>query len=509
MSSTNTSRIAKNTLMLYIRMIFLMLVALYTSRVILNALGVIDYGIYMAVGGFVAMFGVLSNSLTAAISRFITFELGRQDEERTKKVFSAALYIQFAIAAIVLIFLETFGLWFLNAKMTIPAERVVAANWVFQFSILTFVINLISIPYNASIIAHEHMKAFACIGIIQALASLGIAFLIQWLSTDKLLLYALLMALVAILVRILYGWYCNRNFSECRFSRKCDKEILKQIFGFAGWNFIGASSGVLRDQGINVLINIFCGPAINAARGIAVQVSSAVTQFSSNFLTAVNPQITKSYATGDRAYLMQLIFQGARFSVYLLLLLSFPILLETQTVLTLWLKIVPDYAVVFVRLILIYIIVEAISYTMTTLMLATGDIRNYQILVGGCQMLNFPVAYMLLKWDYSPESTIVASILIANLCMVLRLYMLRRLVDFPVRDFVHKVLMNIVVVAGIAVIFPIVVVQSVDIGFPRLLLTCLVSLVSTGISIYYIGCSSRERYFLNEKILVKLKQYFT
>lgn len=495
--------------MLYIRMIFLMLVALYTSRVILNALGVIDYGIYMAVGGFVAMFGVLSNSLTAAISRFITFELGRQDEERTKKVFSAALYIQFAIAAIVLIFLETFGLWFLNAKMTIPAERVVAANWVFQFSILTFVINLISIPYNASIIAHEHMKAFAYIGIIQALASLGIAFLIQWLSTDKLLLYALLMALVAILVRILYGWYCNRNFSECRFSRKCDKEILKQIFGFAGWNFIGASSGVLRDQGINVLINIFCGPAVNAARGIAMQISVAVTQFSSNFLTAVNPQITKSYATGDHAYLMQLVFRGARFAAYLLLLFSVPILMETRAILTLWLKIVPDYTVIFVRLILIYIIVESISYTMTTLMLAIGDIRNYQILVGGCQMLNFPIAYVLLKWGYNPDSTMIASIVITAVCMVLRLYMLGKMIAFPVRDFVYKVFLNLVVVAGTAVIPPIIVMQFVDIGFLRLLLTCFVSLFSTGISIYYIGCSNRERHFMSEKVLIKIKQCFT
>lgn len=487
-------------------MIFLMLVSLYTSRVILNALGVIDYGIYMAVGGFVAMFGVISNSLTAAISRFITFELGKKDENRIKEVFTASLYIQFLISGIILILLETVGVWFLNTQMTIPTDRINAANWVFQFSILTFVINLISIPYNASIIAHEHMKAFAYIGIIQAIATLCIAFIIKVVPSDKLSCYAFLIAIVAIFIRILYGYYCKRQFVECSsFLRKCNKNIIKEIFNFAGWNFIGSTSGILRDQGVNLLINIFCGPAVNAARGIAMQVSAAVTQFSNNFLTAINPQITKSYASGDRSYLINLVFRGARLSCYLLLLLSLPVLVETHEILQLWLKIVPEYAVAFVRLILIYVIIESISYTMITLMLATGDIKNYQILVGGLQLLNFPISFILLKLGYDPKATIVTSIIIAFICLFLRLYMLHKMVAFPINPFLQRVLLNIIVVGILATVTPLIVVQFMGSGLVRLFVNCLLTFISTSIIMYFIGCDHQERTFINEKIFSKLR----
>ena len=505
-SQSNSNRIAKNTLLLYVRMIFLMLVSLYTSRVILNALGVVDYGIYMAVGGFVAMFGVISNSLTAAISRFITFELGKQDENRIKEVFSASLHIQFLISGITLLLLETVGIWFLNTQMTIPSDRINAANWVFQFSILTFVINLISIPYNASIIAHEHMKAFAYIGIIQAIATLCVAFIIKVIPSNKLSCYAFLIAIIAIFIRILYGYYCKRQFVECSsFHRKCNKNIIKEIFNFAGWNFIGSTSGILRDQGVNLLINIFCGPAVNAARGIAMQVSAAVTQFSNNFLTAINPQITKSYASGDQNYLFNLVFKGARLSCYLLLLLSLPVLVETHEILQLWLKIVPEYAVPFVRLILIYVIVESISYTMITLMLATGDIKNYQILVGGFQLLNFPISFILLKLGYAPEATIVTSIVIAFICLFLRIYMLHKMVAFPIKPFLQNVLLNIIVVGIVAAIIPLMVVQFMESGLVRLFVNCLLTLISTSIIMYFIGCNHQERTFINEKIFSKLR----
>lgn len=483
-----------------------MLVSLYTSRVILNALGVVDYGIYMAVGGFVAMFGVISNSLTAAISRFITFELGKQDENRIKEVFSASLYIQFLISGIILLLLETIGIWFLNTQMTIPSDRINAANWVFQFSILTFVINLISIPYNASIIAHEHMKAFAYIGIIQAIATLCVAFIIKVIPSNKLSCYAFLIALIAIFIRILYGYYCKRRFVECSsFHRKCNKNIIKEIFNFAGWNFIGSTSGILRDQGVNLLINIFCGPTVNAARGIAMQVSAAVTQFSNNFLTAINPQITKSYASGDQNYLFNLVFRGARLSCYLLLLLSLPVLAETHEILQLWLKIVPEYAVPFVRLILIYVIVESISYTMITLMLATGNIKNYQILVGGFQLLNFPISFILLKLGYDPEATIVTSIVIAFLCLFLRIYMLHKMVAFPIKPFLQNVLLNIIIVGMIAAVIPLMVVQLMESGLVRLFVNSLLTLISTSIITYFIGCNHQERAFINEKIFSKLR----
>lgn len=492
-------------MLLYVRMIFLMLVSLYTSRVILNALGVLDYGIYMAVGGFVAMFGIISNSLTAAISRFITFELGKNDGDRIQQVFQASLYIQFIISGIVLLLLESFGVWFLNTQMTIPADRIIAANWVFQLSILTFVINLISIPYNACIIAHEHMKAFAYIGIIQAVATLGVAFVVKGFGADKLLMYSVLIAAVAVLIRVLYSYYCKRNFEECTLTGSCDKKIMKEIFQFSGWNFIGSSSGVMRDQGVNLLINVFCGPAVNTARGIAMQVSAAVTQFSNNFLTAVNPQITKSYAAGDRDYLIKLVLRGARFSSYLLLILALPVLSETHEILALWLKIVPEYSVAFVRLILIYVMVESMSYTMITLMLATGNIRNYQILVGGLQFLNFPGAYVLLKLGCRPESTIVISIIIAFVCLFLRLYMLNRMVGFPIGLFLRKVLVNVTVVGGIAVLVPLLMVQLLDAGLVRMFIVCPLSVIAATISVYFIGCDTQERTFIKDKFLSKLR----
>ena len=499
-TSENNKRIAKNTLFLYLRMLLIMGVTLYTSRVVLRVLGVEDFGIYSAVGGFVSMFAVISGSLTAAISRFITYEMGVGNTEKIARIFSVSVVIQLLISGIIVLFSETLGLWFLNMRMNIPTDRLLAANWVYQFSILTFVINLISIPYNASIVAHERMSAFAYISFFQAFGTLVIAFLLDYSPWDLLVFYAFLMALLAFFVRFLYTYYCKKHFSECRFQWIWDKVLIKQVFGFAGWNFLGASSGVLRDQGVNVLLNIFCGPAVNAARGIAMQVNAAVNSFVNNFMIALNPQITKSYASGDRVYLMNLVFQGSRYSFYLLLLLSLPILLETPVLLKLWLGVVPDHTVAFVRLILLYALSESVSQTLITLMLATGRIRNYQLLVGGCQMLNFPVAYILLKLGYAPETTIVLSIIIAVCCLFLRLYMLRGMVGLPIRLFFTKVLLNIFRVMLLALVVPVCVISHMEEGLVRLVLNGMISTCATGCSILFIGCSREERLFVWQRI---------
>ncbi|MDO4171251.1 MAG: MATE family efflux transporter, partial [Prevotellaceae bacterium] len=278
-TSQNNKRIAKNTILLYFRMLFMMVVSLYTSRVILNALGVEDFGIYNVVGGVVAMFTLISGSLSAAISRFITYELGRGDQGKLNRIFSASVTIQLLLSLIIVVLIETVGVWFLNAKMIIPAERMTAANLVLQFSIITFVINLISVPYNAAIIAHERMSAFAYISILEALFKLMIAFLIMASPIDKLIFYAILMCIVSVVIRLVYGYYCKKHFSECTYHFHWDREILMKMFGFAGWNFIGASSAVLRDQGGNIVLNLFFGPAVNAARGISIQVNNAITGF--------------------------------------------------------------------------------------------------------------------------------------------------------------------------------------------------------------------------------------
>ncbi len=502
MSNTteNNKRIAKNTLLLYFRMLFLMAISLYTSRVVLNALGVEDFGIYNVVGGVVAMFSVLSGSLSSAISRFITYELGKGNQKNLNKIFSSAVTIQLGLAGIIILLAETIGIWFLNVKMNIPEVRMEAANWVFQFSILTFAINLISVPYNASIIAHEKMSAFAYISILEAVGKLTIAYLIAISPIDKLIFYAILMCVVALVVRLAYGNYCKRHFSECTYHFSWDKQLLKSMFSFAGWNFIGASSAVLRDQGGNVVINLFCGPAVNAARGIAFQVNNAVNQFVVNFMTALNPQITKSYAAGDKGYMMTLIFQGARLSFYMLLLLSLPILVNTHYILALWLKIVPEHAVLFVQLILIFALSESISQPLITAMLATGKIRNYHIIVGGLQMMNLPLSYILLRLGYFPEVVIVIAICISQCCLAARLILLRGMIDLSITKYLKNVYLNIIVVSIIAVILPLISAYYIKESFINFILISLIAVICTLSSIYFLGCNNQEREFIHQKL---------
>lgn len=479
-----------------------MIISLYTSRIVLNALGVEDFGIYNVAGGVVAMFSILSGSLSAAISRFITYELGKNNILKLKVIFSSAITIQIGLGIVIVFFAETIGIWFLNTQMNIPIERMVAANWVLQFSIITFIINLISVPYNAVIIAHEKMSAFAYISIFEAIGKLLIAYLITISPIDKLIFYAILMCVVAIAIRLLYGYYCKRHFDECRFHFIWNKQIFQQIFSFAGWNFIGASSAVLRDHGGNIIINLFCGPTVNAARGIAFQVNNAIQGFVSNFMTALNPQITKSYAVKNYTYMMTLIFQGARLSFYMLLLLSLPIIINTHYLLTLWLNTVPEHTVLFVRLVLIFAMSESISGPLITAMLATGNIRNYQIIVGGLQMLNLPISYILLSLGAIPETVLIVAVLISQCCLMARLYMLKKMIKLKIKDYLKKVYFNIITVSIIAIILPICMQERLAENFINFLLSSLICMLCTYLSIYYIGCSYEERKFIYNKFLI-------
>ena len=498
----NTKRIAKNTLMLYVRMLFSMLVSLYTSRVILNALGVEDYGIYNVVGGFVAMFSLISSSLSSASSRFLTFELGKGDMAQLKRVFSTSLLIHIVLAFIVLVLLETIGVWFLNTRMTIPAERLYAANWVFQASIVSFILGLVSVSYNASIVSHEHMGVFASIGIVDVLLRLGIVLFIAYsfLNFDKLIVYSLLLVFVGVCLQCVYFGYCKKHFEECRFRLNFDKRTWKEMSSFAGWNFIGCTAQLLKDQGVNLLLNLFVGPVLNAARGIATAVNAAVLSFVGNFMTALNPQITKSYAAGEYAYMMSLIERGARFSFYILFLLALPILFETEFVLTLWLKQYPAHTVNFVRLVLLLAMCDVLSNTLITLQAATGKIRNYQMAVGGMLMLNFPFSYFCLKRGCSPESILVVALLLSVLCLLLRLLFLKQMISFSMCRYLRHVCLNVVVVSLLATIIPIVIYLQMEYGWQRFLFVTIACLLCGSTSIYTIGCSASEQRFFIEKI---------
>ena len=490
----NNKRIAKNTILLYGRMLLLMIISLYTSRVILNALGVEDYGIYNIVGGVVSMFSILSGSLSAAISRFITFELGKENQKKLNKVFCTSVNVQIMLIVLITILLETVGIWFLNTKMTIPPERLTAAFGVFQISVITFAINLWSVPYNACIIAHEKMSAFAYISIFDALAKLVIAFIIMKNPFDRLIYYAFLVLVVGLMQRYMYAYYCKKHFTECRYHFTFDKETTKEIFGFAGWNFIGSSATVLRDQGGNLILNIFFGPTINAARGIAMQINSAVTGFVSNFMTALNPQITKSYALGDYEYMFKLVFQGARLSYYILLIMALPIMFTAPYLIELWLGVVPEHTSNFAILVLLFTLSECLAGSLITVMLAIGNIRKYQIIVGGCQLLNLPLSFFALKLGLPPESIFVIALMISVLCEFTRLVMLRSMIGLSARSFLKDVYLNVIVVTMFSSILPYTMVRYVGVdSFVKFIITALISIASVLFFIYTIGCNNQER----------------
>lgn len=480
-------------------MLFLMLVSLYTSRVILNALGVEDYGIYNVVGGVVTMFSMLSGSLSAAISRFITFELGTGDTEKLKKVFSSSVTIQVGIALIIVILAETVGLWFLNEKMVIPSDRLTAANWCYQFSVITFAVNLISVPYNAAIIAHEKMSAFAYISILEAIGKLIVAWCIVINPVDRLIFFAAMVAVIACIIRAVYTWYCKRHFEECTYYFIYDHDLLKNMFGFAGWNFIGSTAVILRDQGGNLILNLFFGPVVNASRGIAIKINTVLQGFISNFMTAMNPQITKSYASGDNDYMMKLIFIGARFSYFLMLLISLPILLNTHLVLELWLKLVPDYSVIFVQLILILSLHETLANPLITAMLATGNIRRYQIYAGGLNSLNLPISYLFLYMGYPPESVFIVAIVMALLVQVARLLLLRGMINLSISDYLRQVYVNIIGVTIVASILPCIMSLVIEQGMINFIVVSVIALVWTSAVVYWIGCNKVERLFITNK----------
>lgn len=498
-NSANNKRIAKNTIALYVRMLFLMGISLFTTRVVLQALGVDDYGIYNVVGGIVALFSILSHSLSTACSRFLNFEMGRGNFDRLKAVFSTSVTIQIALAIIIAILTEIGGTWFLNTKMVIPDDRLVAANWVFQFSILTFCVNLISVPYNAAIVAHEKMSAFAYIGIYEGVAKLLVCYLVMESPMDKLITYAALIFVIQLSVRFIYTWYCSRHFEECSYHFLYDKPLMKELFSYAGWNFIGSAAGVLRTQGGNIIINLFAGPAVNAARGVANQVNHAISGFSTNFITAVRPQITKSYAAGDIAYMTTLVNQSARFSFYLLMVLSLPIIVNIDFILGIWLETVPESTPIFVILTMIFTMIEAFSHPLMTAQLATGKVRNYQLVVGGINLLNLPVSYVLMRIGFGPEIFLYVAIFFSVVCLVARLIMLQKETGFDSLCFVRKVLGNCSVVTIVALILPLLAKQYGRNNWLSFFLIALLCVVTTLLAEFYLGCSKKERTFAINK----------
>lgn len=506
----NNSQIAKNTIFLYFRMILLMVVNLYTSRVVLKSLGVVDYGIYNAVGGFISMFSMVSSALSTAISRYITYSLGEGNEEKLSRIFSTSILVQCLLVTALFVLSETVGIWFLNSKMTIPVNRIFAANIVFQCTLLTFSINLLSVPYNAALIAHENMKAFAVIGLLEGLISLLTALLVQVSQTDKLITYAALMMGVALLIRVLYGYYCKRHYVECHFRFIFERSLVKDMLGFAGWNFIGVTAGVLRSQGLTLLFNVYIGPSLNAARGLAMQVFQAVNKFSGSFYTAVQPQITKSFAANQINDANKIASRSSKLAFFLLLLIILPILWETEYILHLWLEEVPQHTVWLTKIVLLFSLSEAYSQPLIYLMLATGNIKRYQIIVGGLCLLNFPLAWFLLYLKQSPELVQGTTILFSLILLFVRLKMLNSMTQFPVNDFMKRTLGISILISLLSCICPFILCTIFEQGWQRLMMNVFLSDAVTMFVIYTLGLSSGERIFFWSKVkqaFYKLKKY--
>lgn len=504
-TSDNTKRIARNTILLYFRTLFTMVVTLYTSRVILNTLGVDDYGIYNVVGGFVAMFAVLSSSLSNAISRFLTYELGHGDKNKLNLIFCTGVNIQIGMSLLIVVVCEAIGIWFLNYEMSIPTERIYAANWVLQLCMLTFCINLISVPYNAAIIAHEKMDAYAYISILEVLLTLGVVYLLVISPIDKLIAYSILLFFVKLLIRFIYGIYCGRNFEECKYHLVFEKGILKEMSGFAGWNFFGNAAYLFNTQGVNMLMNIFFGVAVNAARGVAAQVDAAVKMFVGNFMTAVNPQITKSYASGDLSYMHMLIYRSSKLSGYLLLYFAIPVLLEADEILYLWLKNVPDYTAVFLKILIVTSFFDTVfSSPMVTAVNATGKIKKYQIIMTLVGCLVFPVSWIVFKMGGSAWTTYVVYGIIYFVLVFIRLFLLRGLINLDPFDFIKKVMLPYIPVVCLSVVAPLLSTILLEQNVLRLLVTCIVSVVSTTTIVYTLGLTKSERALIYDKFIKRI-----
>ena len=499
-NTTDNSRIAKNTLLLYLRMFFMMLVSLYTSRVILRTLGVVDYGIYNVVGGVIALLGFFTNSLGAASSRYITYELGKGDADVLKRTFGNIISIHFILGGLVLLLGETVGLWFMSTQLNIPPDRMRAAFWVYQLSVFSSILAVINVPYNASIIAHEKMSAFAYISIADAVLKLLIVYLLTLIPYDKLIIYSILVFAVQVFDRIVYAIYCNRHFEETHSKPMYDEKLFKEIFVFAGWTMNGNLAVVGYTQGLNILLNMFFGPAVNAARGIAVQVQNVCQQFCGNFQMALNPQLTKSYAQGNLDSMHGLLVKSSKFSFFILYLIAVPLMFEAPLVLKLWLGVVPEHTVNFLRLTMVIGLLYTISNPIIVSVHATGNLKKFQIVEGTMLLMIVPIAYVLLKFfGVPPECVFVVHIVVEMFTQYARVKIVLPMIQMKLKSYFSEVVMPIISVAVISPVIPYILYKHVTDGIVPAIIICCVCVICVSIAAFYIGCKKSEREFLLSK----------
>lgn len=484
------------------------IVNLYTVRLLWEVLGIDNYGIYNVVGGIVLIFAFLNNAMISSSQRFISFALGKGDKERLQRTFSMSITVHIILAIIVLFLAETIGIWFLNEKLNIPSNRMYAANWVFQCSVISFLLNIISVPYNACIVAHEHMKIYGYFGILDVLLKLIIVLIVAILPIDPLISYAILILCVSGIMRLIYSIYCRHNFDECKFIKFKDKTLMKEMFSFAGWSFLGNMGISVRDQGINILLNLFFGVTVNAAKGIANQVGGVINGFTSSFTMAVNPQITKRYANGEYNSMIDLMFTGCRYALLLMSFIIIPLIIATEDVLKLWLGEVAPYTVGFLRLVLIMSWIDCITSPIITSIQATGKIKKFQIVISLILFSSLPISWWWLKYGGSPYSVMIICIILSISTLITRLILLNEIIPFSYKKFFNKVYIRTVPCIIISLLISCIYYQYITNNIWGLITFGLSSGFTTVILTYLIILSPSERsfaiqYLKNIKIYVK------
>jgi len=503
---SNSTRIAKNTIFLYIRMFILMLVSLYTSRVILEALGVEDYGIYNVVGGIVVLFTFINNAMVTSTQRFLNYEIGLNNFENTQKVFSISVNIHILISILILILSETVGLWLLNSTIQYPDNREWAVQMIYQLSVLTTCVKIIRAPYNAAIIAYEKMQFYAYLSVFEALLQLSIVFMLKIIPYDRLVIYGILLLIVSIIINIAYYWYCRSNFNTCRYVLTKDKLLYKQLLGFSGWSLFGGVANVGTGQGLNIILNVFLGVTVNAAMGISNQVSSALSTLIVNFQTAFKPQLVKSYATGDRKYFTSLIIASSKYSYLLSFIIALPIYICCPEILSIWLTEVPDYSVSFCRMMLIFTLLDALQGPLWYSILATGKIRTYQILMSFLILFNLPLSYICLKVGFNPVSVLIIRCLINFFSLFVRLWYMNKLFDFPIKLFFSDVILRIVPITAIATLLNFLPI-NINTPFVKISVVIIITLFINMILVLTIGLSNNERNIIINKIQAIYDKY--
>lgn len=500
MSTTeNNKRIAKNTLMLYFRMILTMLVSLYTSRVVLNVLGVSDYGTYNVVGGVVTMFGFFNGAMASATQRFLSFDLGREDYVHLRKTFNATQIIHIGIALLIFILAETIGLWFLNTKLNLPEGRMDAARWVYHFSVLSFTVSIMQVPYNSLIIARERMSVYAYVSILEVVLKLLVVFLLTWIAYDKLKLYGVLLFAVTLVITTIYSLYTLKHFDETLFEIVKDKALYKTLISYSSWNIFGGLAGIAKGQGVSIILNIFFGTVVNAAQGIASQVSGAINSFVVNFQMASNPQIVKSFAADNKDHMNNLVVRTSKFSFYLLFALTLPVMLDIDYILKLWLKIVPNFTSIFTILTLVNALIDTVSGPLMTALQATGKIKVYQSVVGILLILNLPISYLLFRFGFPPKTTFIVSICIAVIAFLFRVYLTKKQIpEFSENNFFFEILIRNIPVILLSVFIPWIIHINMPPGLIRLIIVTFSSMSISIVSIYFMGLKHSERDFVRD-----------